>query len=266
MNDWITADAESLIEMAAAFITATAYLAVAERGRFNLVLAGGNTPRRLYRKLDTGIDAKHLAEFGYTPPGAESPEKPNPAAITLPWRSTVLFQGDERYVPVSHPDSNYGMARDMLIRPRCTPPGNIFRMPVESGNPAEDALRYETMLRGHFRLGRTGGMKGFPPFDLVMLGLGSDGHTASLFPHDRRALEERRRWVIDIDAPPEATPPGKRLTLTLPAINHASNVMFLVPADRYRLARSIHNGEHPELPAGMVRPVNGKALWFVAEP
>ena len=265
MKDWITGEEEHVIEMAAAFITATAYRSVADRGRFNLVLAGGNTPRKLYRKLDTGIDAKHLPDFGYTPPRSGNAEAPNPAGVTLPWRNTVIFQGDERYVPVNHPDSNYGMARELFIRQRCMPPGNIFRMPVESGDPAEDALRYETMLRGHFRLGRAENREEFPRFDLVILGLGSDGHTASLFPADKRALEEKKRWVINVDAP-EANPPGVRLTLTLPAINHASNVMFLVPANRFALARSIRDGERPELPAGMVKPLNGNTLWFVAEP
>jgi 6-phosphogluconolactonase len=260
---WITGSDEAVTERAAVFITALAYRALAERGRFTMALAGGGTPRSLYGLLARGIDEKILAGSGYGLPAAARRSPADPRLVTLPWRHTLLFQGDERYVPAAHPDSNYGVVRETLIRHICIPPQHIVRMPVESGDARGDALRYEQLLRGLFR--RTEGRldEGFPEFDLVMLGLGDDGHTASLFPGDREALEESSRWVLAVEAR-RADPPGTRLTLTLPVINHAAAVMFLVPEKRHELARSIHDGLRPDLPAGMVKPAHGELFWFVA--
>jgi 6-phosphogluconolactonase len=261
MTHWITAPREVLLDRTAALITDVAYRAVAERGRFTLVLSGGNTPRALHRKLAEGISEERYLELGYT-----LPEKPrrcasNPEAITLPWAQSMLFMGDERYLPPSHPDSNYGMARETLFRHICIKPENIFRMPTESGNPDEDARRYEALLHGLFR--KRGSDEAAPPsFDLILLGLGDDGHTASLFPGDKKALDEKERWIIAVNAP-NGKPPGMRLTLTLPVINKAANVLFLIPSSRHDLARAISNSERLELPAGMVRPEDGDVWWFV---
>jgi 6-phosphogluconolactonase len=260
MTHWITAPHEALLERAAAFITDAAYRAVAEQGRFTLVLSGGNTPRALYRKLVEGISEKRYLELGYTLPGEVRRNARNPEAIELPWAHTLLFQGDERYVPPSHPDSNYGMARETLIRHVGVKPENIFRMPTESDDPAEDARRYELLLRGLFRKHASDDAP--PSFDLILLGLGDDAHTASLFPGNGEALDEKERWVIAINAP-NGKPPGMRLTLTLPVINEAANVLFLIPPSRQDLARAISNGERPESPAGMVKPRSGEVWWFV---
>lgn len=265
MSNWISGNEEALAERAAAFITATAYRAVAERGRFTLSLSGGSTPKLLYEQLARGVHQNQFEKFGYSVPAGVRRSVQDHEALTLPWRATFLFQGDERYLPASNPDSNYGMVKSTLMRLAPIRRENFIAMPVESGDPEADALRYEEELRTFFRKGTTGSPASFPSFDLVMLGLGDDGHTASLFPEDNRALEERERWVVAVNAP-HANPPCSRLTLTLPVINHARGVMFLVPAARSGLARSISEGTRPELPAGMVRPVNGQTIWFVADP
>ncbi|RXK85062.1 6-phosphogluconolactonase [Chlorobaculum sp. 24CR] len=260
MTHWISAPHDALLEKAVAFITDAAYRAVAERGRFTLVLSGGNTPRALHQKLAEGISEERYHKLGYKLPVEARRCPRNPDALALPWAHTLLFLGDERYLPPSHPDSNYGMARETLLRHVCVKPENIFRMPTESGDPAEDARRYESLLREFFR--KTGTDDAPPSFDLILLGLGDDGHTASLFPGDHTSLKEKERWVIAVDAP-NGKPPGMRLTLTLPVINEAKTVLFLVPPSRYELARAISNGERPELPAGMVKPRSGDVWWFV---
>ena len=260
MTHWITAPREALLDRAAAFITDAAYRAVAERGRFTLVLSGGNTPRALHQKLAEGISESRYLELGYTLPQEVRRCSRNPDAITLPWARTLLFMGDERYLPPSHPDSNYGMARETLIRHVCVKPENIHKMPTESGDPEADARRYELLLRGLYRKHASNDAP--PSFDLIHLGLGDDAHTASLFPGDRKSLDEKERWVIAVNAP-NGKPPGMRLTLTLPVINEAKNVLFLVPPSRKDFARSISNGERPELPSGMVKPRSGDVWWFV---
>lgn len=260
MTHWISEPLDALLEKTVAFITDTAYRAVAERGRFTLVLSGGNTPRALHEQLANGIREERYLELGYKLPEEVRRCTRDPERIVPPWAHTLLFQGDERYLPPSHPDSNYGMARQTLIRNVCVKPSNIHRMPTESGDPEEDARQYEALLRGLFH---KRGSDDLPPsFDLILLGLGDDGHTASLMPGDRKALDEKERWVIAVDAP-NGKPPGTRLTLTLPVINEAKAALFLVPPTRYKLARSISNGERPELPSGMVRPRNGEVWWFV---
>ncbi|NTW52593.1 MAG: 6-phosphogluconolactonase [Chlorobiaceae bacterium] len=265
MNSWITDSETALAKRAAAFITATAYRAVADRGRFTLVLSGGKTPKRVYEQLALGLRKGLLEKSGYSRPLSLHYPAQGDEAITLPWAETFVFQGDERYVPTGHPDSNYGMVSRTLMVKGGVRKENLFRMPVESGEPEADALRYEEQIRAFFRKGLGAANSDFPSFDLVLLGLGDDGHTASLFPGERKALDERKRWVIAVDAP-GANPPCSRLTLSLPVINHARSVMFLVPAGRYELARSIHDGNRPDLPAGMVNPLHGQARWFVAEP
>jgi 6-phosphogluconolactonase len=263
-NDWITGSEQELLEKAAAFITDTAYRAVEARGRFTMALAGGSTPQALYELLAGGISESRLTALGYPVPPDACRSAADPGLVVLPWRHTLLFQGDERYVPASHPDSNFGMARRSLISHISIPEEHVVRMPVESGDAAEDAGLYETRLRSLFRKPGECSQDGFPVFDLVMLGLGDDGHTASLFPGDRVALGERSRWVLAVDAP-GGKPPGMRITLTLPVINEAAAAMFLVPASRHELALSIREGRHPELPSGMVRLPHGRLLWFVAD-
>lgn len=262
--DWLAGDKERVALQAAALITSEAYKALADRGRFTLVLAGGATPIPLYELLARGIPPRHMSELGFRPPVQARRSPSDPKLITLPWRHTLLFQGDERHLPSSHPDSNYAMVREHLIRHICIPPQNVFRMPVESDDPAKDAARYETSLRDLFRMPEHTLPKRFPAFDLIILGLGDDGHTASLFPGSPDVLQETQRWIRAVEAPPYASPPVPRLTMTLPVIDHAETVLFFVPGRRSELARSIRDGKRPDLPAGMVKPLKKSPIWFVA--
>ncbi|NTU90815.1 MAG: 6-phosphogluconolactonase [Chlorobiaceae bacterium] len=264
LTDWFAGDKERVTLQAAALITSEACKALAERGRFTLVLAGGATPIALYELLARGIPPGLMSELGLQVPAQARRSPSDPELITLPWRHTLLFQGDERHLPSSHPDSNYAMVREHLIRHVCIPPQNVFRMPVESDDPVTDAARYETSLRALFRMPEHTLPKRFPAFDLIILGLGDDGHTASLFPGNPDLLHETERWILAADAPPYAKPPVPRLTMSLPVINHAETVLFFVPGSRHELARSIRDGKHPELPAAMVKPLKRAPLWFVA--
>jgi 6-phosphogluconolactonase len=213
-----------------------AHAAVAASGRFAVALTGGSTPRPLYALL--------------ADPAAPSRE-------ALPWARTHVFFGDERGVPPDHPDSNYGMARDALLAHVPLAPGNVHRMRGE--DDAEAAARaYEEDLRAFFGPA--------PRFDLLLLGMGPDGHVASLFPGSP-ALEERSRLVAATSTPPSAPPPhGRRITLTVPALEAAARVAFLVAgaAKAPAVARAL-SGERGAgaVPAARVRPVAGTVLWLV---
>lgn len=162
-------------------------------GRFSVALAGGSTPRSLYRL--------HAPQF----------------RGQIPWTKVHVFWGDERYVPPDDPQSNYRMAREALLDHVPCPAGNVHPMPTHLSDPDVAARDYEKTLKDYFS-------KEWPHFDLVLLGLGEEGHTASLFPRSP-ALEEKQRWVLAVKAPAE---PPLRLTLTLPVLNHTANVHFLV--------------------------------------
>lgn len=162
-------------------------------GIFNLALAGGNTPRTLYKLLATDFRDR------------------------IPWNRVHLFWGDERYVPPGDPQSNYRLVRESLLDHIKIPASNIHQMRTDFADPDDAAMSYEAVLRGRFS-------SPWPAFNLVLLGLGVDGHAASLFPGSP-ALEERKRWVLSTIGPTEPRP---RLTLTLPAITHAEQVYFLV--------------------------------------
>ena len=172
--------------------------------------------------------------------------------------SVHFFWGDERHVPPDHPDSNYRMAYEALLCKVPVPVANVRRILSEDRNAHDAARQYERTLQAFFQL--SGGR--FPRFDLVLLGLGSDGHTASLFP-GTTALHEEQRLVI-------ANWVGKlntdRITLTAPVFNNASCVMFLVSgADKAIPLKAVVEGGHePEqLPAQLIRPEDGQLLWLV---
>lgn len=227
------ADAEEVARAAAEEVALAAARADAARGRFTLALAGGSTPRRLYALL---ADARA------------------PFRARVPWERTHVFFGDERPVPPEHPDSNYRMAREALLDR--VPVASVHRIPGEDPAAAE---AYEDELRRFFEV-----PPGGPPprLDLVLLGLGEDGHTASLFPGSD-ALGERRRWVA---APLVARLGVHRLTLTLPVLDRAREVLFLVAgADKAEaLARVLAPAAGaPALPAALVRPEAGPPRWIV---
>jgi len=208
---------------AARRISVAAADAVATRGRFVLALAGGSTPRTLYGALAEG------------------------AGGPVPWAATTILFGDERAVAPGHPHSNYGMARETLLSRVPLDPDRIHRMEGEA-DLEEAADRYERVLTRLFP------GEPLPRIDLVLLGLGADGHTASLFPGSP-ALEETVRWVVPVDLPGKE----RRLTLTLPVLNAAHRVLFLVAgAEKARaLARAFGPEPDLSLPAALIRPMGG---------
>jgi 6-phosphogluconolactonase len=223
-------DPEALAHRAARWITD---LAGASRDRFAICLSGGSTPRRLYELL------------------AETPYRE-----ALPWERIHWFWGDERFVPWDDPDSNYGMVHTALLERAPIPPQNIHGIPT-TGVPREAAQTYERVLRSYYAAEDLDAAR--PLFDLQILGLGPDGHTASLIP-GTSALEERQRWAVEvIGARPET-----RITLTYPALESSRHTAFLVAGAEKRevLARAV--ARDPALPAGRVRPV-GELTWFVDE-
>ena len=199
---------------------------------FCVVLAGGNTPRRVYQLLAT-----------------------EPFNSRMDWSKVHLFFGDERAVPADHPDSNYAMVYETLISKIAIPAQNVHRIPGE-GDVNENAKRYENHLRSFFS------EQAWPRFDLVLLGMGEDGHTASLFPNSA-ALNERSRWVV---AARNEQSGQDRITLTVPVFNHARRVMFLVVGDKkaQRLKEVLRLQPALErLPAQAIKPINGTIEWLV---
>lgn len=224
-------DREALSRGVAAEVENAAAAAIAARGRFDLTLAGGRTPRRLYEILSSEFREK------------------------IDWGRTHLFWGDERYVAQDDVLSNYRMIHQALIVPLGIPERNVHPMPTYLADPDEAADVYEQALRSHF------GADG-PQFDLVLLGIGSEGHTASLFPASP-ALEEKQRWVLPVQV---AAKPPLRLTLTLGAINAARDVFFLVSGeDKREIVQKLLNlppEETSAYPAARIHPQNRVVLFL----
>jgi 6-phosphogluconolactonase len=205
--------------------------ATAEHGVFSVALAGGKTPKEVYEVL------------------ASDPHK-----SLIEWSEVHLFFGDERCVPPDHPESNYAMVHRALISKIDIPPANVHRMAGEL-NPEASAVAYERELRTFF------GEVAAPRFDLILLGMGDDGHTASLFPNSE-ALTENSKTVVATKAPSGQD----RISLTLPAINSAACVLFLVTGSgkAQRLAEVLSNlPETNKLPAQLIAPVNGTLEWLI---
>ena len=200
--------------------------------RFALCLSGGTTPKRVYELL------------------GEAPRRDR-----LPWRQTHWFWGDERFVPHDDPRSNFHMASVALLRHAPVPPANVHAIPTDRANPAGEAAAYETMLKRFYGADTLDAAR--PLFDLTLLGLGEDGHIASLFPGSP-ALAETTRWVVPVTGPDRLD----RITLTYPALESSRHTAFLVAgADkREPLARTLAGD--PELPAARLRPA-GELVWFV---
>jgi 6-phosphogluconolactonase len=209
--------------------------AVEDRGSFRVALSGGSTPRALYEMLSR-------------PPFREQ----------IDWRRARIFFVDERCVPPDHERSNYRLAKKHLLDPLRVPRANTFRMRGEE-EPRLAARAYEELLENEFgRADRT------PRFDFVLLGLGSDGHTASLF-RETRALAERKKRVVANYVPKLRE---WRLTLTLPVLNASRRVVFLVVGEEKRAAASSvlrRKRGSKSLPASLVRPTRGSLLWIVDE-
>lgn len=229
----VVADAAELADRAAQSIVDSALEAVAARGRFMLALAGGDTPRRTYARLAAA-----------------------PRRDAMPWASTFVFFGDERCVPLDHADSNYRMARETLLDQVPLPSEQVFAMPGDAPDPDAGAVAYARTLAQVLGL-RRGEV---PRFDLVLLGMGLDGHTASLFPGSP-VLKEIFRPVAAVHATAAAIP--QRITLTLPVLNAATNVLFLVSGPEKAKAVRAVLGERALLPAGMVQPEKGRLVWML---
>lgn len=225
-------DAEAVARAAADEVVGAAARAVAARGWFSLALAGGATPRRLYALL-------------------ADPRAPFRARV--PWGLTHVFFGDERPVPPGHPESNYRMAKEALLDH--VPVASVHRIHGEEAGAGE---AYERELRSFFGVPAGGAP---PRLDLVLLGLGADGHTASLFPGSA-ALGETSRWVVDTLVDRLGT---RRTTLTLPVLNSALAIVFLVSgaekAPALRRVLGPADGEDRS-PAARVRPERGSVLWL----
>ena len=225
---------QDLFQAAAEEVIRSATDAVAQRGRFTIALSGGSTPRNLYTLIAAN------------------------ASASLPWDRMFFFWSDERHVPPDDPESNYGMARDTLLSKVAIPPANIFPIPAENPDASAAAEIYEQTLRKFF----AEGPGEFPRFDLILLGMGPDGHTASLFP-ETSALQAKSRlvvanWVEKLKA--------SRITFTLPVLNAARCVAFLVSgADKAAVLHEVLEGDGPaeKYPSKLVRPSEGKLIWFV---
>ena len=223
-------DLDAVARAAAQWIHDRAWAAANARGRFTLALSGGNTPRELYRRM------------------ADGPR--------LPWDRTVFCFGDERNVPPDSPESNARMARENLTGQPFVSQSSVHRIKGEL--PAEEAAAdYESTLRTLFP-----GTTAFPSFDLILLGLGPDGHTASLFPHSP-ALVERTRWVAANWVEKFRT---HRITLTFPVLNAGAEVLFLVSGeDKAWALKAVLKGSAPvsEIPARGIVPTSGRVTFLV---
>ena len=218
-----------LFQAAAAEFASQASQAVQTRGRFCVALAGGSTPRSFYNLL------------------ASQPQ--------IPWDKMFFFFGDERHVAPDHPDSNYRMASEAMLAKVPVPPGNVFRIHAEQDAGAA-ALAYEQTLQKFFGL-RAGQM---PRLDLVLLGVGPDGHTASLFP-GTAALNQQSRLVVANWVEKFKT---DRITMTFPVLNHAACVMFLASGtDKASILKEVLEDPNANLPSQKVRPVDGRLVWLI---
>jgi 6-phosphogluconolactonase len=233
---YVCADPPELARTAARRFVDWAWQSIAKDGKFNVALSGGSTPRELYRVLAT-------PEF----------------RAQVDWPRVHLFWGDERAVPPESPESNYGMARRELLVRVPIPGSNVHRMEAEDTNIGRAAHDYEAVLRKFLPLDD----RGFPRFDLILLGLGAEGHTASLFPGSK-LLRETSRWVSTPMVPKLGS---RRMTLTLPVLEAARRAVFLVAgAEKASILLQVLC-EHPDppLPAQMVKPREGERLFLVDE-
>lgn len=240
-------DRSALARSAATRFVAIAQSAIRARGKFTVALSGGSTPRDLFTLLAT-------QEF----------------ASQIDWSRTHLFWGDERGVPPDHPDSNFKMANDTLISRVPVPAENVHRIHAEIA-PEDAAREYAETIRKFWDTERispqsplTKGDTGdrIPAFDLVLLGLGPDAHTASLFPHTP-ALHETARWVVAQYVDKLKT---DRITFTPPLINAAKNILFLVAgADKANAVQAVWRGKYSpdEFPAQLIQPTKGIVVWLL---
>jgi 6-phosphogluconolactonase len=225
---------QDLFQAAAEEFIRAATESIAKRGRFTVALSGGSTPKNMYALIAAN------------------------ASTTLPWAQMFFFWGDERHVPPDDPESNYRMAYEALLSKVPVPAENIFRVPTENPDATVAAATYDQTLRKFFEVAQGE----FPRFDLILLGLGPDGHTASLFP-ETAALQEKSQLVVANWVEKFKT---NRITFTLPVLNAARCVAFLVSGiDKAAVLREVleSDASGEKYPSKLVRPSDGKLIWFV---
>lgn len=230
----ICADAAGVAETAATKALEMAIKTVGEKDLVSIALSGGSTPRGLYELLANPKE-KYFSNF--------------------PWTEAHFFFADERHVPPDDINSNYRMVNDSLFSRVPLPPGNIHRIPAELADANDAARRYEIELQNFFG-------PGLPALDLILLGMGTDGHTASLFPGSEMLLEQDRLVV----APWIDKLKSYRITLTLRVLNNASEVDFLVSGrEKAAMLKTVLEGERDpqNLPAQAISPVHGRITWLV---
>lgn len=224
----VLSDPMALARHVAAWMTDAA---LAAKGPFRVSLSGGSTPKTLY-----GL----LASDGFRD--------------RFPWQRVSWYWGDERFVPHDHPDSNFRMVREAMLAKAPVPPENVHPVP-DDGTPDDAARRYERTLQEAYGAASLDPAR--PLFDITLLGLGADGHTASLLPGEP-VLEERRRWVAAV----AHGRPEVRITMTYPVLDSSRRVAFLVTGrEKAAILRAIRTGEN-QAPAARLRPA-GELYWFV---
>jgi 6-phosphogluconolactonase len=231
----VVSNAAELARTAAHLFLDQSVAAVGKKGVFSVALSGGSTPKRLYELLAN---------------------QDEPFRGQLPWDKTHFFWTDERHVPPDNPESNYRMANEALLARAPVPRKQVHRMRGELANAEEAAAEYEVDLKEFFA------HEPLPRFDLVLLGLGTEGHTASIFPGSPVLEEEQRLvaapWVEKLDS--------YRITLTPPVLNNAALVLFLVSGqEKAEILRDVLQREvdQERLPAQAIKPANGRLLWLV---
>ena len=233
----IVADVEAISRKAAEIIMGLMAETLNTKTHFSIALSGGSTPKSLFTLLADDVSLRTQVD----------------------WDKVHFFWGDERHVPPDHPDSNFRMAYEAMLSKVPVQETNIHRVRAEEQDASKAAEEYEDELRTFFNL-KPGEL---PRFDCVLLGMGPDGHTASLFP-GTEALSEQKRLVVSNWVKKFRT---HRITLTAPAINNADCIIFLVSGEeKAEVLREVLEGENnPELfPSQLIKPNHGKLLWLVA--
>ena len=232
----VTPGADRFASAAAEIFVNAAEDAIGARGSFRVALAGGSTPTEIYARLaeDSRLRSR------------------------VAWDRVHVFWGDERHVPPDHADSNYRMAHDALLSRVAIDPHHVWRIKGERPDAERAAREYDRDLHVAFELGA----RTIPRFDLVLLGMGADGHTASLFA-ESAALHERRRFAVSNRIAKLGT---DRITLTVPVLNNAADVLFLIRGgDKAGTLRAVLEGpfDPDRLPAQLIRPTRGRLRWLV---
>jgi len=230
----VVPDTASLFQAAAKEFVSQAEAASKAQGRFTVALSGGSTPRGLFSLLAANYRDR------------------------LPWDKIFFFWSDERHVPPDSSESNYRMAYESLLSKLPVPQSNIFRIPAEEPDARQVAAEYEETVRRFFQVPQGA----FPQFDLILLGMGPDGHTASLFP-ESSAVHQKQGLVVSTWVEKLKT---DRITFTAPLINRAKVVMFLIAgADKAEALREVLEGNQPAemYPSKLIHPAGGRSIWLV---